>query len=812
MSNPLQFNQYLFDNVLSKLPPNGNNFIVGDINLNLFNPLKLNYVDEFIAGLLGFGFFPAITKATKFNELNTITRYSLIDQIWCNFQTGSLHKSFIIDHEITDHFPILYIFKVRIKHLIKHVKYRLINSVNTNSFVSAVQNMYFDDILDADEPDSAFSIFYNKLFNLYKANFPVKKRKSKKTSLKSPWMTYKLKQCIRKKFRLYNLLKRGHILRRDFNSYKNTLTYVMNQMRRQYYHELFYRNKNNIKQTWSTINDLTRRSHREVLTEVLDNNDCLVRAKDMSNHFNNFFTTVVQNLIVNVQTNLNIEYFNDFINMTSSCFLFPATVNEVASILNALPNKGNSMYDIKVNLLKKVQDVLNPILVHLYNFCITRGCYPTCLKVARVVPIHKKGPKNIANNYRPISNLATINKIFEKLTFDRLSNFMERFNILSKFQFGFRKGSSTTLAIFRFTQDILKTFNYKLYTVALFLDLKKAFDTVSIEILSLKLFKYGFRGNVHAFIMSYLTGRGQFVDCDGFTSNLQDVISGVPQGSVLGPLLFNLFINDIVDVNPSQTILFADDAVMYVTDSCFKNCIEKIRRVIDNLSKWLVNNRLVPNVNKTKLMMFSPRPVNNIPDIYFNQECLEWVNTIKYLGVTIDNKLSFIPHVADVKMKLSKLQGVTYSLSYLVPRSSLLTIFYSLVYPVLIDNVIIWGGISKTNIKSIEVKLNNILRNILNIGRDENNIPMESTNNMYKALRMLKFNDIYHFHVLKFLHYALYSDNDIFNTFYASLIPNNRYNTRNNRINLPPVRLDIEKQAAVFRSCMLMNELPLELI
>ena len=390
--------------------------------------------------------------------------------------------------------------------------------------------------------------------------------------------------------------------------------------------------------------------------------------------------------------------------------------------------------------------------------------------------------------------------------------FIDRFNILSDLQYGFRKAKNTTLAIFGLTSDLLLTYHEKSYTIALFLDLSKAFDTVNRELLSRKLSVYGFRGTANSFLFSYLSNRQQYVSIGDYTSNIKPIEYGVPQGSVLGPLLFNIFINDIVKVGNAKKILFADDAVFYVTDSSLELCIIKIQTLITQLIEWLKNNKLVANVNKTKLMMITPRPINHLPDIYFNEIKLEWVSSIKYLGIMIDNKLNFALQANEINRKLSKMHGVFYSLSSLVPQRTLLTIYHSLVYPIITQNILIWGGISANNLNSIRVMMNSVLRCILKVKHDENNIPVVPVNDMYKTLALLKFDDIYKYHILKFLHFVLYKNAELFEKYYMPLLPTHSYSTRVKRINLPAVRLEVEKRFVIFQSCKLLNELPDDLL
>ena len=203
------------------------------------------------------------------------------------------------------------------------------------------------------------------------------------------------------------------------------------------------------------------------------------------------------------------------------------------------------------------------------------------------------------------------------------------------------------------------------------------------------------------------------VSLNGLSSDVILTTHGVPQGSVLGPLLFNLFINDIDSIPDVKKILFADDAAFVVSDSSFTRCHEKVVSVIQNLSAWLENNKLIPNVNKTKLMLVTLRPTPILPDIFFGDTALEWVDNIKYLGLYIDSKLSFSCQVDYVCNKLSRFRGISYALAPLLPVSTLCSLYYSLAYPFIIQNIIIWGGLNQVNSSRIQVAMNKILRNIL---------------------------------------------------------------------------------------------------
>lgn len=227
--------------------------------------------------------------------------------------------------------------------------------------------------------------------------------------------------------------------------------------------------------------------------------------------------------------------------------------------------------------------------------------------------------------------------------------------------------------------------------------------------------------------------------------------------------------------------------------------------LIDYLSTWLFKNKLSPNVNKTKLMLFTVKQVDVFPNIYFNNTILEWTNTFKYLGILLDSKLNFGQHCNCVLKRLSQAYDVIYSIHSFIPRNVLIKIYYSIVYPILIQNIIIWGGVARSNKINIIIMLNKIMRCILNVKSNQLNIPLISTTDTYKKLKLLKFDDIY---VLKFIHFVFYKNDKFFNDYFLDLLPTHNYETRNVRIQLPKVRLEVYKQFVIHKACKLINEIP----
>lgn len=272
-------------------------------------------------------------------------------------------------------------------------------------------------------------------------------------------------------------------------------------------------------------------------------------------------------------------------------------------------------------------------------------------------------------------------------------------------------------------------------------------------------------------------------------------------------MLFNIYINDLSNVGNGNKIFYADDAVFYFSCKSLNECLLNLNMCLNEISDWLSKNKLIPNINKTKLMLLTNRTVNNLPRVYFNGESLEWINQFKYLGIFIDSKLSFKPHVQYVQRKLNQLHGVFYSMNNYMPINTLIKLFHSLVYPTLIQSIIIWGGIYPSNLINIKISINKILRQVLNVKYSVQNIPLTPTIEMYKFLNVLTFDDIHKFFLLKFIHDIFYNNTTIFYKYFTPLLPTHNYGTRGIKINLPYARLDVVKHGTLFKCCELINNI-----
>ena len=347
-----------------------------------------------------------------------------------------------------------------------------------------------------------------------------------------------------------------------------------------------------------------------------------------------------------------------------------------------------------------------------------------------------------------------------------------------------------------------------MYSACFFLDLRKAFDTVNHEILIKKLEHFGFRGQCSDYIRSYYSNRQQYVRINGFNSSSEPVVSGVPQGSILGPLCFSLYINDMPLAVREEVILFADDAAFVIISHTLAGLYEKIRELFSDLSGYLNMNRLIPNSRKSKLLMFRSRPTTDLPSFSFGGEEIEWITEYKYLGITLTSNLNYSKHINNVSLKISRIAGTFTSLRTIVPRAILMKLYYALVFPHLNNHIVIWGSAPPSHLKALIVRTNNILRIILGV-RWENYRPTVSNNELYKQLNLLQVGNIFKLNLYKLLRLLVDGSlPEFWQLLLANHVTTHSYNTRGRRFRHPNIVSEIERRALSYQLIMMLEELP----
>ena len=522
--------------------------------------------------------------------------------------------------------------------------------------------------------------------------------------------------------------------------------------KREYYFKTFTAHKNDMKKTWKTIDETLnrKRNKSKFPSEFIINNRSITDHKEIADQFNIFFSNIGSTLSDSIENDDNTLDFTDYLNNpTEHRFNFNTiTESETLSIINKLKSKNSSGKDeISNKLLKSIKDEIAKPLTIIINQSLRTGIFPDALKIAKVKPLYKKGDNFCLNNYRPISLLPTISKIFERVMFTQLYSYLNANNLLSEQQYGFRSQHSTELACVKLVDYITTEMdNIKKIKspTAIFLDLSKAFDTLNFNILLNKLQYYGIHGISLSLIRSYLTNRFQYVQFENSESDLLEIKTGIPQGSILGPLFFSIMINDLVNSsNKFKFLMYADDTTIYfnLEDFPIENREVLINNELEKVNKWLKLNKLAVNVDKTKSMLFHKRrPITPI-QFSMNNRIIDVVQYFNYLGIMLDADMSWKTHVAMVRNKLSRINGILHRLKYIYPQNVLITLYKSLFVPHINYGSLLWGHAGRA-LDKIQKKA---VRTITYSNYIAHSEPL------LKELNLLKVEDLFELKVLKFL-------------------------------------------------------------
>lgn len=450
---------------------------------------------------------------------------------------------------------------------------------------------------------------------------------------------------------------------------------------------------------------------------------------------NEFFANIGKNLANKILKN-NIIHGPSHLNSEANALLqsfglIDTDISEVEQAIMSLKSNCAVGHDgISSKVLKTAKSLISPAITHICNLSYNNGVFPTSFKTAIIKPIHKGGDGDSINNYRPISILTSLSKILERLLNNRLKSFLSKYKLIAENQYGFVSGKSTEDAVSSLTDFIARQTDRNNKCVGIFLDLAKAFDTVSVPILLTKMEKIGVRDGCLRLFTDYLTNRRQRVKIDDVVSNEVTISYGVPQGSILAPTLFLIYVNDLcgIQLEGGKLIAYADDTALIFSASTWNKAVELAEIGLKEVMSWLRINLLSLNVSKTKYLTFAKsmasRPKKDSVKLRAHSQCnashpqpcacslLERVSSTKYLGVIVDDLLSWKEHTVMITGRVRKLIIVFRRLRHIPPK--LLKIIYcALCNSVLTYCVSIWGGTYKSYLLRTERSQRAVLKVML---------------------------------------------------------------------------------------------------
>ena len=553
-----------------------------------------------------FSMFPVVDKPTSVYGKSA----TLIDNIFINNLENNIISGNIVS-DTTDHFSQMCILTSQCKIFFPNNKtmVRDYSTLNTKSFNNDLQNINWTSVCQHTDANQSFSRFYkliNKTINKHAPLRCIPNRKQK--LLAKPWLTAGLRKSIRVKNALF--------LTSDWDKYKfyrNKIISLTRLSKANYYQSFFDLNIRNARQTWKGINELIgcckKKNKHNPLNFICSTPNEVPTSdpKEISDILNRYFATVGHKLASKIPQTINT--FSDYLDppLNHTFFFDPIIPEDINLEISTLQdNKAHGLYSSPVKLLKLASGVISVPLATIFNQSICSGIFPSKLKRAKIIPIFKDEDESLPENYQPISLLSIYNRIFEKLVYSRLTKFVKDYNLLYDQQYGFRSKHSTQHAILDIVNTILQNMDNGKFSCGVFIDLKKAFDTVNHEILLAKLENYGVRGVINSWFRSYLTDRKQNTEVNNVVSEAETTLCGVPQGSVLGPLLFLLYINDIYKSSSLFAFyLFADDTSIILANNNLKELESLVNRELGNVNEWLKVNKLSLNVKKIKLCNIS---------------------------------------------------------------------------------------------------------------------------------------------------------------------------------------------------------------
>ena len=771
---------------------NANNLLLGDFNIDLFKqPPAWNNTTAL------FGLEQLVEEATRVTKSSA----TLIDHIYTN-NKQQVSNVKVVESGISDHSVIFCHWSIKLPKQNPRghttITFRSFKNFNETNFLFDLSLLPFANVCDHSDPDEALSVWYDTIKPVIDKHAPIQHKRVKATK-PCPWLTQELISEMKKRDQLKH--------NRRFDEYKKQRNYVVNlvQKAKNTYFSQLVKDNRDTSSIWKAINSITRKNSKT----------CDISANNISpDSFNDHFLSVSTKLLHSLKESSGHDSYICSSSLIDFCrekrgpsraFHIPLlTVYEVGKLITGLTSKKSMGPDnIPTYLLKLAIPYVVDSLTYIYNLCIQKNIFPKIFKTAKVIPLPKNTDRTDPNNFRPISLLSVLSKPLEKHVHRHLSTFMEKHNLFHTFQSGFRSKHSCHTALSAMCDMWLSAVDRSEIVGAVFLDFRKAFDLVDHTILQQKLRVYLNNSSAVRFFQSYLSDRSQYVCANGKFSATGTIQSGVPQGSILGPLLFCIFINDLplhIQDKKVRNSLFADDSSLDTSGKTVKEIEVTLQKSLNDVSGWCKNNLMCLHPEKTKCMVIATRqkhqrsPLRLKLDI--DSKTVVQVKEHRVLGITIDDEFKWQSHVSNICKTVSKNIFLMSQLKRYVSPQTLKMFYSSHILTHVSFSSTVWDGCGETHLN----KLNSLHRRAAKLLLPDKNL---STDEKMKALSILPLQKQLYFNkaVLMFKMNRRMTPSYIISLFTES-------NNRTNRYVLPKPRIDLYKTSLSFSGSACWNSLP----
>ena len=683
------------------------------------------------------------------------------------------------------------------------------NKFDLTKFKADLSQIRWDDVLTDPDPISAFEKWNTKFIAVFDKHAPFKRKRIRHKD--SPWMTNEIVCKMRERDQMKKRAK-GSGSEKDWMTYKrlkNDVTAIIRQTKKTYVTESIVNNEGDSNAMWKSLRRiLPKKANENSIQKINIDNDVFTESGEIASCLNDHFVDLASK---RTRNRIFGDNMNQYMTRVETKFSFEhVKSSDVLKCFNEIArNKATGLDQIPASILKDSIELIVEPLTHIINASLCEGKIPDIWKRARVTPIHKGGDAANPNNYRPISVLPVLSKVLEKLVFNQVYKYLVENELLCSNQHGFRPKHSTLTALLSITEDFYRKLDDGYVIGIVTLDLEKAFDLISYDILLKKLEYYGFDQNVLCWLKDYFNGREQCTSVNGKMSSTRKVKSGVPQGSILGPLLFIITLNDLhKSVNNCSLSLYADDTCMYFAAKDRKTLEKNINDDLKSISAWFSHNKLLLNVDKCQFMLAGSKhklsELCNV-DIRLNNKKLARVFECKYLGVVLDCNLNWNKEIDHVKKKVLKTFFALKRVRNLIDKKLALILYKTLIQPKFDYCSSVWMNGQMTLLKRLQTLQNRCLRNVLGVNSRFH------TDDLYKTLKLDKLKDQWTKQTLiivfKLLHNAGPSRLSSLITF--NVQSNYLLRSSNSQIALPKPRTNFLRNSPLYQASKLFNALPL---